>query len=85
MSLLRASAQQGILHSIPLATILPESLRFYLALMMFGFMIGVIGHVVGSKPIVAVGILMVFLATLLLPVALNLFSDRPEFPRIQQP
>jgi hypothetical protein len=70
---------------ILLASVLPESLRFYLALMVVGFMIGVIGHVVGSKPMVAVGILMVFLATLLLPVALNIFSERPEFPRIQQP
>jgi hypothetical protein len=41
--------------------------RAYIALMGIGFIVGTAGHVVKSKPIVAAGILMIFLATVLLP------------------
>jgi hypothetical protein len=42
--------------------------RAYIALMGIGFLVGVSGHVVKSKSLVAAGILMVFLATFLLPL-----------------
>jgi hypothetical protein len=42
--------------------------RAYIALMGIGFVVGVAGHVVRSKTMVAAGILMVFLATVLLPL-----------------
>jgi hypothetical protein len=42
--------------------------RAYIALMGIGFLVGVSGHVVRSKPLIAAGILMVFLATFLLPL-----------------
>jgi hypothetical protein len=42
--------------------------RGYIALMGLGFVVGTAGHVVRSKPIVAAGILMIFLATVLLPL-----------------
>ena len=42
--------------------------RAYIALMGIGFVVGVAGHVVKSKSLVAAGILMVFLATFLLPL-----------------
>jgi hypothetical protein len=42
--------------------------RAYIALMGIGFIIGTAGHVVKSKPVVAAGVLMIFLATVLLPL-----------------
>ena len=42
--------------------------RAYIALMGLGFVVGVAGHVVKSKTLVAAGILMIFLATVLLPL-----------------
>jgi hypothetical protein len=43
--------------------------RAYIALMGIGFIVGTAGHVIKSKPVVAAGILMIFLATVLLPLA----------------
>ena len=40
----------------------------YIALMGLGFLVGTAGHVVHSKAMVAAGILMIFLATVLLPL-----------------
>jgi hypothetical protein len=41
--------------------------RAYIVLMGLGFLIGTAGHVVKSKPMVAAGIVLIFLATVLLP------------------
>ncbi len=46
--------------------------RPFVALMIVGFVIGVIGHIVKVRTIIAVGIGMVFLGTFLLPLAANL-------------
>jgi hypothetical protein len=43
--------------------------RAYIALMGVGFVVGTAGHVVRSKVLVAAGILMIFLATVLLPLS----------------
>jgi hypothetical protein len=43
--------------------------RAYIALMGVGFIVGTAGHVVRSKPIIAAGLLMIFLATVLLPLS----------------
>jgi hypothetical protein len=40
----------------------------YIALMGIGFVVGTLGHIVKSKVMVAAGILMIFLATVLLPL-----------------
>jgi hypothetical protein len=40
----------------------------YIALMGLGFLVGTAGHIVHSKTMVAAGILMIFLATVLLPL-----------------
>jgi hypothetical protein len=42
--------------------------RTYIVLMGIGFLTGVTGHIVRSKVLVAAGILMIFLATVLLPL-----------------
>ena len=42
----------------------------FIALMALGFVVGVTGHVYRSRPLVAAGIGMIFVATLLLPLAI---------------
>jgi hypothetical protein len=42
----------------------------FIALMTIGFLVGVAGHVYKSAPVVATGIGLVFIATLLLPLAI---------------
>jgi hypothetical protein len=43
--------------------------RAYIALMGIGFVVGTAGHVVRSKAMVAAGIVLIFLATVLLPLS----------------
>ena len=47
----------------------PSPLPF-IGLMALGFLVGVTGHVYRSRPLVVSGIGMIFVATLLLPLAL---------------
>lgn len=42
--------------------------RSYIVLMGLGFLVGTAGHVVRSKTMVAAGVVMIFLATVLLPL-----------------
>jgi hypothetical protein len=42
--------------------------RAYIALMAIGFLVGTAGHIVHSKVMVAAGLIMIFLATVLLPL-----------------
>jgi hypothetical protein len=63
-----------------LATVLPESIEPYLALMGLGFLVGAYGHLVKSRWLVAIGVIMIFLATLLFPIALQLVADEPAPP-----
>jgi hypothetical protein len=58
----------------------PESLTPYLVTMLAGFVIGIYGHAAKSRLIVAIGILLVFLATALIPIALTIFSEDPAPP-----
>ena len=44
----------------------------YIVLMGMGFLVGTAGHVVKSKTVVAVGITLIFLATILLPLSYQL-------------
>jgi hypothetical protein len=46
----------------------------FIVLMGIGFAIGIGGHLYGSRFIVAIGIVLIFLATLALPLALNVFN-----------
>ena len=43
---------------------------FYIALMAAGFLVGTFGHVIKSKTLIASGLLMIFTATVLLPLGL---------------
>jgi hypothetical protein len=62
------------------AGILPHSIGPYVSLMIAGFAIGIVGHVFRSRWLVAIGIILIFLAALALPLALNVTSEAPEPP-----
>ena len=64
--------------ALPLAEILPTSISPYLILMLAGFVVGTLGHLYKSKVVVATGIIMIFMATLLLPLALIATEEEPE-------
>jgi hypothetical protein len=71
---------------LPLATVLPETITPYLLLMLAGFVVGTVGHLYKSKVVVAIGIVMIFAATLLLPLAVLATEDEPPSnPRILAP
>ena len=63
-----------------LAGILPQTVGPYVSLMMAGFLIAIVGHLSRSRWLIAVGIIVVFLAAAALPLALNAFSAQPEPP-----
>jgi hypothetical protein len=48
----------------------------FIVLMIMGFVIGVIGHIVRAKGLVAIGIAMIFLATFLLPLITNVLKSQ---------
>jgi hypothetical protein len=69
-----------------LAELLPQTITPYLFLMLAGFVVGTAGHLYKSKVVIAVGIIMIFSATLLLPLALIATQDEPESnPQILAP
>ena len=45
---------------------------FFLVLVIGGFVVGTIGHIVRMRALVAVGIAMILLATLFLPLAIGI-------------
>jgi hypothetical protein len=44
---------------------------FFLALVVGGFVVGTVGHVIKSRIVVAIGIGMIFLATIFIPIVLG--------------
>ena len=68
------------MSTLSAGALLPESINPYIALMVAGFAIAILGHLSRSRWLVAVGLIMIFLATLLFPLALQLFSDEPPPP-----
>jgi hypothetical protein len=61
--------------ALPLADLLPRSIGPYLSLMLVGFFVGILGHLSRSKWLVAIGVIIVFLAAFLFPLALNVTTD----------
>jgi hypothetical protein len=60
-----------------IADVLPHTISPYLILMLVGFFLGAAGHLYKSRLIVGIGIAMIFLATLLLPLALIATEEEP--------
>ena len=63
-----------------MADLLPHSIGPYIALMLAGFAVAIIGHLSRSRWLVAVGVIMILLATLLFPLALQITTDEPPPP-----
>lgn len=60
---------------LPLASVLPTSAGPYIALMLAGFVIGILGHLTRARWLVAAGIVLIFLGAFLFPLALDLTTD----------
>ena len=68
---------------LPLASLFPHSPGPYIALLLIGFAIGILGHLAGARWLVAAGVILIFLGALLFPLLANVTSeDRP--PPIQE-
>ena len=63
---------------LPFAALLPHSVGPYVALMLIGFAIGILGHLSSARWLVAAGIILVFLGAFLFPLALNLTQEAPQ-------
>jgi hypothetical protein len=61
---------------VALSLVIADSFRTsptpFIALMLGGFAVGTFGYLYGSRFIVAIGVAMIFLATLLIPLALSI-------------
>ena len=64
-----------------LATVLPHSAGPYIALVLIGFATAILGHLSGSRWLIAAGIVLIFLGAFLFPLALNLTESTP--PRLE--
>ena len=62
---------------LPLAQLLPDAIGPYMTLMLIGFAIGIGGHIFQRRFMVAIGIALVFLATVAFPIAINISHERP--------
>jgi hypothetical protein len=60
-----------------LASLLPHSATPYIALVLIGFAVGILGHLSASRWLVAAGIVLIFLGAFLFPLALNLTESTP--------
>ena len=60
--------------------VLPDSIEPYLILMGAGFLVAIWGHGMNARWMVAIGIIMVFLAVLLFPLALQFLAEEPPPP-----
>jgi sulfite exporter TauE/SafE len=60
-----------------LAALLPHSAGPYIALVLIGFVTGILGHMTTSRWLVIAGIVLIFLGAFLFPLALNLTEPTP--------
>jgi hypothetical protein len=67
----------------PVADFLPRTIGPYVSLMMAGFLLGIFGHLAKSRWLVAIGVLMIFLATVVFPLARIATEENP--PHRQPP
>jgi hypothetical protein len=64
--------------ALPLAALLPHSAGPYVALMLTGFAVGILGHLSSARWLVAAGIILIFLGAFLFPLALNVTEETPR-------
>jgi hypothetical protein len=65
---------------LPFASLLPHSSGPYVALMLAGFAIGILGHLTTARWLVAGGVILIFLGAFFFPLALNLSEESPPQP-----
>jgi hypothetical protein len=65
---------------LPLADLFPHSPGPYIALMLAGFVIGILGHLTRAKWLIAAGVMLIFLGALLFPLAANLTTENRPPP-----
>ena len=66
--------------ALPLADLFPHSPGPYIALMLAGFVIGILGHLTRAKWLIAAGVILIFLGALLVPLAANLTTQNRPAP-----
>jgi hypothetical protein len=62
------------------AALLPQTIGPYIAIVLCGFAIGILGHLSSSRALVAAGVILIALGALLLPLALDLSTDKDPPP-----
>jgi len=62
------------------AALLTHSPGPYIALMLAGFVVGILGHLIKQRFLVLAGIVLISLGALLLPLAANLTTDHRPPP-----
>lgn len=66
--------------ALPLAALLPHSPTPYIALMLAGFAVGILGHLAGARWLVAAGVFLIALGALLLPLVANVTTQNKPAP-----
>ena len=66
--------------ALPLAALFPHSPGPYIALMLIGFGVGILGHLSGARWLVAAGVALIALGALLLPLAANITTENRPPP-----
>jgi hypothetical protein len=64
----------------PLLALLPHSPTPYIALMLAGFAIGILGHLSGLRWLIVSGVILIFLGALLFPLVANLTTENRPVP-----
>jgi hypothetical protein len=69
--------------ALPLADLLPRSPGPYVALMLIGFAVGILGHLTRARVLVAAGVILIFLGALAFPLVAN-FTSGDRSPPIEE-
>ncbi|HEX7280168.1 MAG TPA: hypothetical protein VF255_11175 [Solirubrobacterales bacterium] len=65
---------------LPLAALFPQGPTPYIALMLAGFAIGILGHLTRARWLVAAGVILIFLGALLFPFLANVTTENRPPP-----
>ena len=64
--------------ALPLAALLPRTAGPYIAMMLIGFVVGILGHLTRARWLIAAGVILIALGTFLFPLAVNITTeDKP--------